>query len=526
MAVVQIIIDRNGDFNLIPGSRDDFSIGDEVILSNVNNTGVALFNWTMFSVPLGSTAVLSSSSSSTTSFTVDKTGTYLVRLQINNDISDEVGIGVKTLNFSYRIPAANEKTQFNHTVAGLNDNGWATAVQDALQRIDDGYLVGGTAKLAATYSAGTTQADSTFNLNSNALGLIVKDASTPISTSLLSIVNNGSTISFLNVSKSGTNIGQSAATSGAPSLFILTGAAHTGLTASTDIQDISINLGQSKQFATGAKTLQRAMLITAPTYTAVGASVITDAATIATSGAPIASTNITITRSSDLFLGGGKTTSGTTLLNTSTIATGSNRAGFAIDDINAASGDRMFSVRTNGTERLAYRFDRFLYNPTGTCGIFLNDAGTLIFNAGGINVASVLTNAITSTTDLQTSIGNSTNRFSDVWARSHLGVEVVVASSATPAFTAANGDYQRNILTANITSWTLTNGRPGQKITISFKQSGAGSFTLGTKPATVLFAGGTFTLTSGSATAQDSVTLRWDNTATAWIEVSRAMNVS
>jgi hypothetical protein len=57
------------------------------------------------------------------------------------------------------------------------------------------------------------------------------------------------------------------------------------------------SLGRTVQFAAGAKATQRAMYITAPTYGFVGASVITDAATVAISGAPVAGTNATITNS-------------------------------------------------------------------------------------------------------------------------------------------------------------------------------------------------------------------------------------
>lgn len=80
----------------------------------------------------------------------------------------------------------------------------------------------------------------------------------------------------------------------------LTAAAHGGTTpiaASVEAQDVYFDLSRTVTFATGALTTQRAVYIDAPTYAFAGASTITTAATVAISGAPIASTNATITKS-------------------------------------------------------------------------------------------------------------------------------------------------------------------------------------------------------------------------------------
>ena len=87
------------------------------------------------------------------------------------------------------------------------------------------------------------------------------------------------------------------ATSGSPTAFTITDAAHTTMTASTEATSVNFNLSSTKQFATGAISTQRAMLIQAPTYSFVGASTITTASTLAISGPPIAGTNATITKS-------------------------------------------------------------------------------------------------------------------------------------------------------------------------------------------------------------------------------------
>lgn len=84
-------------------------------------------------------------------------------------------------------------------------------------------------------------------------------------------------------------------TTGSPYAFRLTAAAHTTLTASVEVVDADFALNRTVQLATGALTTQRAALFRAPTYGFVGASVVTDAATLAITGAPIAGTNATIT---------------------------------------------------------------------------------------------------------------------------------------------------------------------------------------------------------------------------------------
>lgn len=85
-------------------------------------------------------------------------------------------------------------------------------------------------------------------------------------------------------------------TGGACPLFTITGAASTAQTLSTEINFVNINLGQSVQWATGALTTQRCVLIQPPTLTAVGASTFTRVATFAISGPPVQGTNVTITK--------------------------------------------------------------------------------------------------------------------------------------------------------------------------------------------------------------------------------------
>lgn len=75
----------------------------------------------------------------------------------------------------------------------------------------------------------------------------------------------------------------------------LTQSAQSGLTASTEVVGADVNASATKTWATGNLSTQREVLVQAPTYTAVGTSTITSAATLAVTGAPTANAPLSIT---------------------------------------------------------------------------------------------------------------------------------------------------------------------------------------------------------------------------------------
>jgi hypothetical protein len=91
-------------------------------------------------------------------------------------------------------------------------------------------------------------------------------------------------------------IASAAVTSGVFTAFTHTAAAHTGLTATTEVPDVLFNLAATKTWAAGALTTQRDFVIKARTYAFASASVVSDGATLAIEGPPIAGGNATITR--------------------------------------------------------------------------------------------------------------------------------------------------------------------------------------------------------------------------------------
>jgi hypothetical protein len=101
-------------------------------------------------------------------------------------------------------------------------------------------------------------------------------------------------------------IAPAAQSGGSPAGLVFTGAADTNMTASTEASSIVLSFG-TRQFATGALTTQRAVQISAPTYGFVASSTITNAATVAIGGAPVAGSNATITNPYALWVQAGVT---------------------------------------------------------------------------------------------------------------------------------------------------------------------------------------------------------------------------
>ena len=101
-------------------------------------------------------------------------------------------------------------------------------------------------------------------------------------------------------------IAPAASASGTPTVpLTVTAAVDLAMTASTEAPSVYLDLSASRQFATGAVTSQRALKIAAPTYRFVGASTITNAATLYIDAAPTAGTNATITNAYALWIDAG-----------------------------------------------------------------------------------------------------------------------------------------------------------------------------------------------------------------------------
>lgn len=89
-------------------------------------------------------------------------------------------------------------------------------------------------------------------------------------------------------------VSQAVCTAGTPSLFTVTGAAHTTL-ATAEVTDGYFNAARTVNFGATGGTIasQRTWRFTAPTFTAAAATTLTKAATVSISGAPVAGTGVT-----------------------------------------------------------------------------------------------------------------------------------------------------------------------------------------------------------------------------------------
>lgn len=154
MPVPTIQIDQVTQAPGTPGvSRDDLVLGQVVTLTAPSHPGSG-FAWTLVARPTGSAAVLAGSGSDAPTFTPDLAGSYLVRCVA--DVTDEGTCiaAVKTSQRSYRIPAAQETTEFSTLT------GWAPAVESIMLDLDANLIPQyATSRLIGRVTAGTGAAE-------------------------------------------------------------------------------------------------------------------------------------------------------------------------------------------------------------------------------------------------------------------------------------------------------------------------------------------------------------------------------
>ncbi len=114
------------------------------------------------------------------------------------------------------------------------------------------------------------------------------------------------------------------------------------------------------------------------------------------------------------------------------------------------------------------------------------------------------------------------------------------AFTSTPAFNCSQGGSISMTLTANLGSWTIAQGLPGDLCTLTFIQGDASTRTIGTPPANIAWLGTTYNgtvhsapvLTTATANAVDSFNLIavptytgsvTNGQATMWVEMNRCM---
>ncbi|ANS05698.1 hypothetical protein [uncultured Mediterranean phage] len=161
---------------------------------------------------------------------------------------------------------------------------------------------------------------------------------------------------------------QAIATTGAPTLLTLTASAHTTLTASGEVETALFDASATKEWATGAITSQREFKFLAPTYGFVGASTITNAATVYIDAAPAAGTNATLTNAYALWVDAGDIRSDGVVIH----AAGSQSAPSM-----SFIGDLNTGIWTNGGDKISF--------STGA-GFHMNLAVTTLTVASDVSI--------------------------------------------------------------------------------------------------------------------------------------------
>ncbi len=176
-------------------------------------------------------------------------------------------------------------------------------------------------------------------------------------------------------------------TGGSNGLFRVLAAASTAQTASTEIRLVNIDLSAQLQWATGALANERAFYIAAPTLRFVGASTVTNAATVYIDRAPQVGTNATITNAYALWVDDGAVrfdggvTFGTL---TATRVVFAGTGGVLTDDaglVYDAANDKLTITGTAG-EHL-----RLAYDGSNYVDLRSTSAGALVLTPSGSNVS-------------------------------------------------------------------------------------------------------------------------------------------
>jgi hypothetical protein len=176
---------------------------------------------------------------------------------------------------------------------------------------------------------------------------------------------NGSSATGLKLTTSTLVVDHQPATTGATTPFDFTTPASTNQTLSTETIGVRFNMSASIQHATGALTTQRDFVIDARTHTAVGASVITNSATLAITGAPIAGSNTTLTNRYAIWTQNGLNNFGTQAP-VNTMSTN----GLAIEAVSSSRTLSLYS--TNQAISKTFSFD----SNTGSDNASINHYGT------------------------------------------------------------------------------------------------------------------------------------------------------
>lgn len=303
-----------------------------------------------------------------------------------------------------------------------------------------------------------------FNINGTLAASVSGSSISPNATATIALGQSGLRFTSLFAQAADLSQAVSAGTTSLPALKV-SGAAHTTQTAGAELVDIDFALNRTVQHATGAVATQRSTVFRAPTYSFVGASVITDAATLAITGAPVPGTNATITNPYALWVQAGKS-----------------KFGGAIEAVGSGDGATpAFGVGTEGIDKIAATsisavvggFERARFDANGMIllgGLFFNvsENTTKIYRSGANEIAIDL---------------SGTERFKLAAAGAVFGRSV----RTTPVALTDGATVTPDLATSNQFTWTAAGSRTlanpsnivaGMQWQIDFTQDGTGGRTI------------------------------------------------
>ncbi len=242
-------------------------------------------------------------------------------------------MGITTTTSTAQPVAFNSSNSGTHTYAFFTNRSTGNSVKAGIQfgtqySATNKYSTSGIFSVQ-TSSGGNTIGDLTFDLRATTGATSLTEAMRITSDGKVGIGITAPTAKF--------HIVQTATATGVLTGIVYTGAVNTNQTLSTEIPSLTLTTA-GRQWATGALTTQREVLITQPTYSFVGSSTITNAATVGIAGAPIAGTNATLTNTHGLLIQAGAVAGGTTnsyglTVNAQTGATNNYGAVFATGNV-------------------------------------------------------------------------------------------------------------------------------------------------------------------------------------------------
>lgn len=344
-------------------------------------------------------------------------------------------------------------------------SGYSTFTVDAQGRITSAGFLSYTLSAIAS----TNPSDMAMTLLAAGGGVVIADGSPSLAGDpLLFVTDNTQSNTYLLVADTGTDIGQKAVNAANRQLLTITGGAHTALPTTANVPDIVFALNRTVQHATGTVAAQDAIVINPPTYSFVGSSTITKAATLTIHGGPGAGANASITDSFAIKLD----TGGRILVDQTGVSSNSGvlvrNGGLTIDDpdeqadrqfdVIDSSGNSTFGINGVGAGRLinlSYaraQFDHGSHvrvidesSPLTSLIEAQTNGGSSLFKVSSSDVATTVPIAITGSGNyLQVSHGgeSATVNSSGLSASRAVGASLVDGAALSTNITASSGNQK------------------------------------------------------------------------------------